>query len=113
MSTVRDRDVSRITDFTSFVRDCSQIIKDLINTVNGRLEFDRNMFTQTVDVTFGAANTEKAIPHNLKVIASDYIVCKKDVACDVYDGVSTNNTTTIYLKCSVSNANVRLILKGS
>ena len=93
---------------------CEQAFRDVVSQVNGNLEFDKNMLTETVSVTFPAsANTEQRISHKMNRIISDYIVCKKSVACDVYDGTTDADKNSIYLKCTVASATVKLILKGS
>lgn len=90
------------------------IANDVVNQVNGNLEFDKNIFSQTVSVAFPAtANTEYAISHSLGVIPAGYIVCKKSVAADIYDGSTAFDKKKIYLKCTVASATVTLIIKGS
>lgn len=109
---VRPRDVGNIGAFDVFKTVVATIFSDILAAINGKLEFDKNLLTQTVDVTFTAANTEQAISHNLRSLVSDYIVCKKSVACDVYDGASASTTSIVYLKCNTAGATVRIILKG-
>ena len=92
---------------------CEMAITDIINQVNGNLEFDKNMLTQTIDVTFSTADTEVSVVHRFGKTPTGYIVCKKSVACDVYDGSTSWSSSLIYLKCSVANAVVKLIIKGS
>jgi hypothetical protein len=108
---VRPRDVGAVGVFEVFRTVVATLFSDILAAINGNLEFDKNLLTQTVDVTFTAANTEQAISHNMRSIVSDYIICKKSAACDVYDGVSAATTSVIYLKCSQA-ATVRIILKG-
>lgn len=93
---------------------CESWFTQAAGQIHGNLEFDKNILSQTVSVTFpAAANTEMLIQHSLGKIIADYIVCKKSVACDVYDGTSASTNNTIYLKCTVANAVVKIILKGS
>lgn len=108
---VRPRDVGTLGAFDVFKTVVATLFSDILSVINGKLEFDKNLLTQTVEVTFTSANTEQAISHNLRSLVSEYIVSKKSIACDVYDGVSAATTSVIYLKCSQA-ATVRLILKG-
>lgn len=114
MSTIVARaDLDELEKFEDFKPKCSEVISEIVSTCNGGLEFDKNIMSQTVTVTFpSSANSEIAISHSLNKEISDYIICKKSVACDVYDGVSASTKRTVYLKCSVANAVVKIILKG-
>lgn len=46
--------------------------------------------------TFGAANSDLLIRHNLKYIPRCYIPLWKAVACDIYDGTGQSGTTPYY-----------------
>lgn len=102
-------DVSNVTDPKEFMRFVSNIISDIVNVINGKLEFDQNIISQTVDVTFDAINTDQAISHNLNRNNLKYIVCKKDQVCSVFNGTTSNSNNTIYLQCD-QTAKVSLIL---
>lgn len=92
----------------------------MVAALNGKLSFGNgvhrsnagNMDGQIHEITFPAApNTEFAIRHNLDRVPVGYIVFRKAVACDVYDSSSGSwSNTTIYLKCTVADAVVALIL---
>lgn len=86
------------------------IIKDQIyQIVNGKIEFDLNIWSSTVDVTFTAANTEVAVSHGLGRVPTGYILVKSSAATALYDGTTTNTASTIYLKASVA-ATVKIIV---
>lgn len=113
-SIVARSDLDELKDFEAFKPRCSEIISEIVSTINGNLEFDKNIISQTVSVTFPAsANTEITIPHKLNRVPQGYIVCGKSVACDVYDGSSIFTNKNIYLKCTVASAVVKIIIKGS
>lgn len=104
-------DTKEIKDLAS---KCEIALTDIVSQINGNVEFDKNILTQTVVVTFPAtADSQIAINHNLNVIPKGYIICKKSVACDVYDGSTLFDSKQIYLKCTVANAIVTIIIKGS
>ncbi len=102
-------DLSKITDTTSFMQYCAKFINDLIPVINGKLEFDSNLLTQTVTATFSNANVDQGISHKLNKTGLRYIICQKDKACDVFDGVTSDTSSTIYLQCTQATS-VKLIL---
>lgn len=87
----------------------SQLLSDIVSRVNGQLEFDKNILSQTVEVVFTATNTEQAVKHNLNKLIYNYIPVSKLAACDIYDGGSGPNNNTIYLKSTVATT-VTLVL---
>jgi len=73
------------------------------------LQFDQNLKTSTVDVSFTAANTQVPINHGLGRVPTGYIQAKSNVAARVYDGGSANTDSVLYLK-SDAIANVKVIV---
>ena len=63
-------------------------------------------------ITFGAADTDFTVEHNLGFIPAYYEVMGKDRAADIYDGTVAATTTTLTLKSAVANAVVRLRIVG-
>ena len=102
-------DVSEFEDFRPVV---ARAVSNIAEVVNGNLDFS-NFRGQEVEVTFPAsANTELRVAHRLGKKISRYFVVSKDRACDVYDGVTEANSNSIYLKCTVASATVKLQLLG-
>ena len=101
-------DLTKITDSQTFMRYASQTIQAIINSVNGRLEFDKNMLSQTVKVTFPSAGTAVKVSHKLNKTGVNYLVASKSVACDIYRG--TGDTTSTISLVSTAAASVTLIL---
>lgn len=95
-------DIGSVSDPKEFQRYCSKFASNVFNVLNGKLEFDVNMLTQTVEVTFSAINTDTKIPHNLNKTGLRYFVIKKSAACDVYDGATAATNQAIYLKATVA-----------
>lgn len=85
------------------------IIGEIVSKVNGQLEFDKNLLTQTIEVVFTASNTEQKINHSLNKLVYNYFIVSKLAACDVYDGGTDPTSNAIYLKSTVATA-VTLIL---
>lgn len=102
-------DLGNIEDPTEFMRQASKLLTSIVDVVNGGLEFDKNLLSQTVDFTFTAVNTEFAVPHNLNRTGLNYIVVSKSAYCDVARVVNRDTKTAIYLIGS-GIANVKLIL---
>jgi formate dehydrogenase assembly factor FdhD len=92
-----------------FHKEASPVIQETVDTVNGKLEFDTNMNTQTVTVKFPVANTDLAIGHKLNKTTINYLVGSKSVDCSVYNGATANTKNTVYLR-STQAATVTLIL---
>lgn len=106
---VSQADLGKITDPASFITYCAKFINDLIPVFNGGLEFDLNMKTQTVSINFSNANTDQSIPHNLNKTGVKYIVAQKKLSTDIYDGLTSSTTKTLYLRSTVATT-VTLIL---
>lgn len=103
-------DLGKIKEPIDFMREASQVIKDLVDTINGKIEFtSQNMKLQIVSVTFSAANANTTVTHGLKKTGVSYIPISKSAACDVYNGVGTATSSSIFLKGTAA-ATVSLLL---
>ena len=103
-------DLGRITDVDTFMRFCSQAIRDLQGIINGKIDFSTNILCQLVEVTFPSANTDLMVNHNLNKTGVNFVIVNKAVACDVYHGVGTDTATSLYLRSTVANNKVTLLL---
>lgn len=101
--------LSNIKDTGEFVTRGSQAIQEIGDTVNGKLEFDKNLNTQTVSVNFTTANTDVAVSHNLNKVGVNFIQANSSVACNVFKGKKVSTSNTLYLQ-STQPATVTLIL---
>lgn len=101
--------IKAISDPKEFATASAQIHKDTVEQINGRLQFDENLATQTLSVKFPTANADVAISHNLMKTGVKYIKASQSVPCNVYDGSKASNKNTIYLRCD-QPATVTLIL---
>lgn len=91
-----------------FFKAAPQVITQVINQINGKLDFS-NLNTQEVTVKTGAANTAFDVMHNLNRTGLKFIVASKDVAADVYRG-DGDTVNTIVLKCTSPSVNLTLLL---
>ena len=96
-----------IKTFEDFKISASVVFEQLIDALNGKLDFG-NLKTQTISVTFPNANTNYSISHNLKKTGVNYLVVSKNAATDIYRG-SGDTTSVIVLKATVATT-VTLIL---
>lgn len=102
MSKITPIDLTNLTDTNDFMRFCSQLVGTIVDTINGKLEFDTNLLTQSVSVTFSATNTDTSVSHSLNKTGVKYIVTSKNAACDVYNGLTAASSSTLYLRGTVA-----------
>src|ERR1700680_3710480 len=102
-------DLGRIQEPQDFIRHESTAIQNTVSTINGNLEINKNMNTQTVTVTFPKANTEVAVPHSLGRVANNYLVSKASTNATIFDAKTPSDAKTTYLQSNVP-ATVTLIL---
>lgn len=93
-------DLSNINDQEKFANYCGQIVDNLLSVINGKLEFDSNLATQTLKVTFVAANSDVVITHKLNKTGVNFDLINKPVSCDVYHGSNQDTNSSIVLKCT-------------
>lgn len=94
-------DLSNINDPTQFMQYSSIMNNDMANAINGGLQFDQNMSTQTVSVVFASADTEVVIPQSLNRVPTGYLIGGLSVASIVYTSTTAWTGATIYLKASM------------
>ena len=102
-------DLGRIKTFDILVKYTAQCIQQLNNIVNGNVELDSNIASQTITVTFKAANSYQLITHNLNKKGLRFFVIDKSTTCDVYHDASQDNVSQIYLACNKATT-VTLVL---
>lgn len=85
-------------------------LKDILRALNHKLTFADNFQCVTVDIAdSGVADTEFTVRHNLGVIPQGYIA--NSAAGLVNDSDKSNwSATEIKIKCSASNASIRLVI---
>lgn len=103
---------TNLDDVDELSRYLNLFSSEITGVVGGELEFDVNLRSSTVDVSFTTANQQLQIKHTLDKVPTGYILAGSDVATRIYNG--TNGTkdwtdTNIYLK-SDTIAKVKLII---
>lgn len=102
-------DFGKITTLEQIIRWTSKFAGQLGDLANGNIEFDTNIRSQTIDFRFDAAQTERAIGHNLKRIPQGYITVKIDSSAILWTTGTTWTINTIYLQASTT-VTARLII---
>lgn len=101
MSKVVYQEVSNLKNVDQLARFCSINFGNIINQINGAIDFQSNLFVSIVTANFTAANTSTKFTHTLGRTPQGYILAKSNVSTTIFDGSTTNTTTTIYLQASV------------
>lgn len=94
------QDLANIKELPDLVRFTAQVCKDIINVVNGGLDFASNFRSSIVSVTFSGASTDVGVSHSLGAVPTGYVVVKSSANINVFDGVSGNTDSTIFLASS-------------
>lgn len=102
-------DLSNIKDLPTLVKYSSQAVNQIHDILGGKVEFDSNILSQTLTVTFATANTSLLIDHNLNKKGLRYFVIDKSTPCDVYHVASNDTKSQICLACNVATT-VTIIL---
>lgn len=102
-------DLSNIKDLDMYIKYSSQAINQIHDILEGRVDFDINIASQTLSVTFTAINTVQLINHGMNRTGLKYFVVDKSVACDVYHTASRDTVSQIALSCTVATT-VTIIL---
>lgn len=93
-------------DFAKFA---PQVITQVINQINGKLDFT-NLSTQQVSIKSpGTPNQAFTIPHNLNKLGVNFIIGSKDLPGDVYRA-GGDTVSTLVLKCTATNINFVFLL---
>lgn len=74
-------------------------LQEVLEQVNGGLEFTENIKAKILDLKFTSANTDLAITHGLGKIPIGYwIVGKSSASVNLYDGINEWTKNLIYLR---------------
>ena len=92
-----------------FIKYATQAINQLQDIVDGSVDFDLNISSQTLVVVFAFSNTEQLINHTLNRSGLKFIIADKSVTCDVYHNAKRDNVSQICLSCTVATT-VTIIL---
>ena len=85
--------------------------RELSVLLNGGLKFSDNFDAQIITVAdTGTANAENTIAHTLKRVPTGFLVLNINKAGVMYDSGTAWTASAIYLKCSVANATVKILV---
>lgn len=84
-----------------FQRFADVFASDVVDKVNGKLDFQTNFNSKLLTIVFSGSGIEASIEHGLGRVPTGYIVYGQTTAMSIYNGTSTNTTSTLYL---LSNA---------
>lgn len=103
-------DLGRIQDATEFIRFASGAFVEMQSIINGKIEFDLNIASQTKVVFFPSANTDLTLSHNLGKSSINYLVTQKTAPCDIYNGVTKTTDNLVSLRSNAAGVTVTIIL---
>lgn len=100
---VSPKDVTGLSP-EDFQRYAAQILRDLVDAVNGNLTFSENFSGRLITIAFSGANTDTSAAHGLGRLPAGYIVAGLSAAMTVYDASSNNPDTDklIFLRSSAT-----------
>lgn len=104
------KQLQNINDVQEFMRYCAQAVEDLQTLVNGQIEFNSNIKSQSVVVLFNDANTDVLIRHNLNKTGVNFLVVNKNASSDFYHGSNQDTQSTINLRSTVAGVTATIIL---
>lgn len=92
--------LSNIDTLDGLIKWVSQMATDIVNVINGKVSLTDNCQTSLVTVNFTAANTEIPVPHSLGMVPQGYLDAGKSAAITVFDGTTSNTSSTLFVKSS-------------
>ena len=85
--------------------------QELAQIINNGLKFTDNFNADIVTVSdTGSANSENTVAHTLKRVPIGFLCISNNLAGVVYNSGTVFTTTNIYVKCSVANCTVKLLI---
>lgn len=108
MKITNSTDLSNIAqeDVTRYV---SAVLAQVSTILNAGINFQDNFSAQRVSVTFGSANVETVVRHNLGRVPVGYLPLTLSAAMILYNGTSGNDDSALYLKSSATGTATVLV----
>ncbi len=103
-------DLTTVTDQAEFMRGASKSLNAIIDVVNGGLEFGKNISSQIVGVSITTTNTDVFVPHNLRRIATGYIVISQNTNAGIFDGATKWTESGIYIRAGASTVAAQILI---
>ncbi len=104
------RDIRNVSNFEDFIRLSSQFFDDVASLLDGGIQFDSNIETDTIPVFFATANVDVQVRHNLNKSNINYLIVQKPVTVDVYHGSGTDTNSVVYLRSTVGGITLTMRL---
>jgi predicted RNA-binding protein with EMAP domain len=102
--------VTNVEDWNELRRFVTQMIDSIIDTVNGKLDFQENIVSSIHSVVFPSANTQIEVSHGLGKIPTGYILVKASAAMSIYDGTSSNTDNKLYIKSTAQGSATVIVI---
>lgn len=97
-------DLSNIKDLDTHIARTSEVMSDVVDALNGKVDFQSNIQNQMVNVNFTAINTDLAINHTLGYVPTGYMRHGGTNTGNLIDGKTPWTKTTIYLQATATGA---------
>lgn len=98
--------MSNLTELSDFQRFTSNLFDNIIEQVNGKLDFQENIRSSTLQtITFASSSDIKTITHSLGFVPRGTLVIKQTAAASIYAPQGDQyewTRTTIYLQSSAA-----------
>ena len=88
------------TSLPELCRFVSKIVDELTGQLDKSLTVSENLRSVVLEAVFTGSGIQIALPHSLRLKPTGYTVIGLSAAITVYDGVSANTDTSIYLRAS-------------
>lgn len=86
------------------------MMENIVQVLNGNLEFISNIKSSIISATFNATNTETQFSHTLGKVPIGYIVLSSTAAMSVYSGTTPFTNGLIFLKSSATGTASLLLI---
>lgn len=94
-------DLGSIKDNDAFMRFCSIVVKQILDSVNGKLDFG-NLRTQLVPVHFPNSGVNVKVSHNLNKVGVNFILVNSNLPVNVARGGGPVTNDFLWLQSSGS-----------
>ena len=105
-------DLASLEDFTrELLETLLKYSVNLADVINGGIKLDENLNVKILTIAdSGNADSENTVAHTLKRVPSYFIVVNIDKGGVVYDGGTAWTNTNVYLKCTVANCAIKVLI---
>ncbi len=102
--------VSNVDSFEDLRKFTDQNLSQIVSVLNGNINFEDNVNVSIVSFTFSVANTNYQVTHSLGIVPTGFIIVGKNISTDIYNGDGVNTKSSIFLKSTVANATVKVMV---